>query len=318
MSELEISTSWHSYPKVFALGQSIIAKIFMDPVIVEEKIDGSQFSFGSFNGELKCRSKGAVLNLLAPEKMFQAAVDTAKRLHESGMLKDGYTYRCEYLARPKHNTLAYQRTPINYLIGFDINTGHEHYMPYEDKAAEFARLGLETTPLLFSGVVESHAMFRSFLDKISVLGAQKVEGVVAKNYQRFGPDGKAMIGKFVSEEFKEVHGADWKKRNPDQQDAIVKIVNEYKTPARWRKAVQHAKEAGKLEGSPRDISFLLKEIGSDVEAECAAEIKEKVFAFFWPKIERGLKSGFPEWYKEELLRESFENIEGAHGNERAS
>jgi hypothetical protein len=303
--ELPITTSWHSYPKLFALGQSIIAKIFMDPVTVEEKIDGSQFSWGIFGGELKCRSKGAVLNILAPEKMFMAAVDTAKRLAEAGSLKEGWTYRAEYLAKPKHNTLAYERIPRQHLIGFDINTGHEHYMSHEEKAAEFDRLGLDCVPLLHFGVVESHAMFRSFLDKISILGAQKIEGVVVKNYSRFGPDGKAMMGKFVSEEFKEVHGADWKERNPEQNDIILKIVNEYKTPARWRKAIQHAKEAGKLENSPRDISLLLKEIGIDTHAECAGEIKDKIFSWAWPKIARGISMGFPEWYKEELLKSAF-------------
>ena len=45
-------TSWHSYGKIFNLGHKETEALFDGPVVVEEKIDGSQFSFGSINGEL--------------------------------------------------------------------------------------------------------------------------------------------------------------------------------------------------------------------------------------------------------------------------
>ena len=48
----------NSYPSVMQIGHKMIADIFSGEVIVEEKIDGSQFSFGVINGELTCRSKG--------------------------------------------------------------------------------------------------------------------------------------------------------------------------------------------------------------------------------------------------------------------
>lgn len=68
------SNSWHSYPSSFAIGHRALKELLYDPVIVEEKVDGSQFSFGLFKNEetgaleYKCRSKGAQLNLEAPEK----------------------------------------------------------------------------------------------------------------------------------------------------------------------------------------------------------------------------------------------------------
>lgn len=306
MTNEAITTSWHTYPKLYALGQRIIADIFQDEVIVEEKIDGSQFSFGIFDGEVRCRSKGAILNLLAPEKMFILAVETVKKLAESGLLTDGVTYRAEYLAKPKHNTLAYDRAPANYLIGFDVNYAHEHYLSYQEKVDVFARLGLETVPLLHSGMIDNLQVFRELLSTQSILGGQKVEGVVVKNYSKFGPDGKAMMGKFVSEEFKEVHKGDFKERNPGQNDIITQLINVYKTPARWRKSIQHLKEAGKLEGSPKDIGLLMKEVKIDVAAECKDEIKDKLYQWAWEQIGRGIISGLPEWYKEELLKQSFE------------
>lgn len=282
----------------------MLQKLFCDPVIVEEKVDGSQFSFGVFNGELKCRSKGAVLNITAPEKLFVQAVETAKRL--APLLVDGWTCRGEYLARPKHNTLAYERIPPQHVIGFDINTGHEIYLPYELKQQEFARLGLETVPCLFMGVLEDHATCRELLERTSVLGGQKIEGVVIKNTFQFGPDGKVLMGKFVSEAFKEVHSGEWRDRNPTGKDVIQTLIDEYKTPARWAKSVQRLREAGKLEDSPRDIGMLIKEVADDVEAECAAEIREKLFDWAWGNIRRGISSGLPGWYKEELLKRQFE------------
>src|SRR5690242_11376793 len=107
---MENFDSWHSYPSIFALGHRYVADLLTVPVLVEEKIDGSQFSFGiSTVGELAIRSKGAQMHIDAPEKMFQKAADTVKELKD--VLTPGWTYRAEYLAKPKHNTLAYDRVP---------------------------------------------------------------------------------------------------------------------------------------------------------------------------------------------------------------
>ena len=61
----DFTYSWHTYPKVYAMGHAAIRDLLRDDVVVEEKIDGSQFSFGVFVNpitelrELKVRSKGA-------------------------------------------------------------------------------------------------------------------------------------------------------------------------------------------------------------------------------------------------------------------
>jgi hypothetical protein len=280
-----------------------------EPVIVEEKVDGSQFSFGKFfdNGpfaeKLRCRSKGSEINLVAPPGMFSKAVETIKELEP--LLIEGWTYRGEYLAKPKHNTLAYNRVPKRNIILFDINTGLETYLPYEEKKAEAQRLGLEIVPLVFQGMLEDMRQFRSFLERESVLGGPPIEGVVIKNYRRFGLDKKVLMGKFVSEAFKEVHGGEWKAANPTSGDIIQELVNDYKTPARWQKAVQHLREKNELEQSPKDIGKLILEAKSDIEKECADEIAKRLIAYALPKILRGAVAGLPEWYKEELVKHQF-------------
>lgn len=300
--------SWHSYPSTFALGHRALAELLLDPVLVEEKVDGSQFSFGRFrlpSGEtvLKARSKGAELQMLAPEKMFERAIASVRAIEDR--LIEGWTYRAEYLQKPKHNALAYDRIPRNHLAVFDINTGHEAYLAYDAKAAEAERLGLDVVPRIYEGQVEGLTQFRGWLDRVSVLGGQKIEGVVVKNYRRFGPDKKVLIGKFVSEAFKEVHAAEWKAANPTQGDIVDVLIRQYRTPARWAKAVQHLREAGTLEGSPRDIGLLFREVPADIEKEAAEAIKEALYAWAWPKIRRGVGAGLAEWYKDELLKAQF-------------
>jgi hypothetical protein len=298
--------SWHSYPSIFAIGHRALAELLLNPVIVEEKVDGSQFSFGLFdeNGErvLRCRSKGAQLNVIAPEKMFTNAVDVVQSLD----LRVGWTYRAEYLKKPKHNVLAYDRIPEKHLIVFDINSGHESYLSYEEKSTECARLGLEVVPLVFEGVIENVEHFRSMIDRVSALGGQKVEGVVVKNYRRFGPDKKVLMGKFVSEAFKEVHAAEWKTANPTRTDIVERLIDSLRTPARWQKAVQHLRERGQIDDSPKDIGFLIKETQADIEKECMELIAEKLAEWALPQIRRGVVRGLPEWYKDELMKRQFE------------
>ncbi len=311
--------SWHSYPSIFALGHKAIEDLLNDEVIVEEKVDGSQFSFGVFPCEfnesthvidevphvLKVRSKGAIMNIDAPQSMFKEAVDHVKaRVFD---LAPGFTYRGECLKKPKHNALAYDRTPAQNVIIFDINSGEEEYLSYEQKALEANRLGFEVVPLLFSGKLESVSAVRRFLDTTSVLGGQKIEGVVVKPIKpKYGWDKKLLIGKFVSEAFKEVHSNSWKESNPTSTDILQQLGEQYGTAARWNKAVQHLSEAGKLESSPRDIGLLINEIPNDILSDSEDDIKAKLFTWAWPHIKRMVIKGFPQFYKEKLLASQFE------------
>lgn len=270
----------------------------------------SQFSFGRIGGELRVRSKGKDIIVSAPEKMFLKAVEVAATLP----LADGWIYRAEYLQSPKHNTLAYSRVPTGHVMIFDIQIGPETYLSPEQKAEEAKRIGLECVPVLYRGEVKTFEQFAEFLQRESVLGGCKIEGVVVKNYSVFTPEKKIAVGKYVSEEFKEKHGIEWKKSNPTQSDVVTLLIKEYKTEARWRKAVQHLREAGTLEGSPRDIGALMKEVPDDVLKECGDEIRERLFKHFWPNIRRGITAGIPEFWKAELAKSSF--VENAGPEDR--
>lgn len=296
----------HSYPSVFALGHKAISDIFQGNVLIEEKIDGSQFSFGRIDGELVCRSKNKDIILDAPEKMFGKAIETIKELP----IFEGWIYRGEYLQSPHHNALRYSRVPEKNIIIFDINTGLENYLPYEAKVTEATRIGLECVPIMFQGHVENFDAFQEFLKLTSCLGGDLIEGVVVKNYALFTMEKKVAMGKYVSEKYKETQQGEWKKSNPNTKDIETMLISEYRTPARWAKAIQHLRDRGELLNAPEDIGKLMREVPEDVKKECEEEIKEKLFKYFWPKIARGVSRGLPEMYKEELAKSAFGDQDG--------
>ncbi len=298
----------HSYPSIYNLGHSAIADLLKGPVIVEEKIDGSQISFGlDSEGEVQLRSKGAQINVVAPEGMFKKAVETVQAIKDK--LKPGWTYRGEYLMAAHHNALTYSRHPNGHIILFDVNTGLETYQTPVEKAEVAQVLGLEVVPVLFEGIIEDVNQFRALLDKESILGGQKIEGVVIKpaDYMLFGKDKKVLMGKFVSESFREVNSKAWndEQKTKDPQNIIQILAATYGTTARWNKAVIHLKERGELTGEAKDIGALMKEVPEDINKECEAELKEKLFAWAWPQLRRKVTHGLPEWYKEEMLKNAF-------------
>lgn len=293
-----------SYGKIWNMGHRQLGELFNGPVLVQEKIDGSYFAFGIVDGRLQARSKGSALDFDAPDKMFARGVETVKSLESQ--LTPGYVYCGEYLRQPKHNTLAYDRVPAQNVILFDIETEarSEKWLCAADLAAEACRLGLEVVPV-YPGENWNYVTFDECLQTTSCLGGQKIEGLVVKNYNRYGIDGKMLRGKYVSEAFKEVNSSDWKKRHPAQADIKQSLAAAFRTPARWNKAIIHLREAGQLTDTPKDIGPLLKEINSDVLAECTDEIKERLFKWVWKDLSRELTKGFPEYYKQQLLEKQF-------------
>lgn len=295
----------HAYPSIYNLGHKAVAEILSGNVLVEEKVDGSQFSFAKMNGNLLARSRKRELFIDSPESMFGNAIAAVQAI--ANKLHDGWVYRGEYLDKPKHNTIAYDRIPQRHIVIFDICDGLESYLSYERKVEEAAKIGLEVVPIIYYGKVSTLEHFNEMLQAESFLGGSKVEGVVIKRYDLFTLDKKAMMAKYVSESFKEKHQKEWK--SGAGKDAIQLLVEELTTEARWQKAVQHLAEIGELESSPRDIGKLIKEIQSDVEDEEKEYVSNKLFQHFWPRIRRRLTIGFPEWYKQELVASAFKNEE---------
>ena len=244
------------------------------------------------------------------DKMFAIAIDQICKIRD--LLREGWTYRGEYLQKPKHNTLCYDRVPKGNIIIFDIDQGDNEYLNYNEKMGESERIGLECVPLIFEGTFDLSQDILALLKKPSILGGTTIEGMVFKQYEMLDQQGNVVMAKYVSEAFKEMHVKDWKGQNPGKKDVLEAIIESLRTTARWQKALQHLKECGKLEHEPSDIGKLVAEIQLDTMEEGIDYIKQQLFKWALPHIKRGIVRGVPEWYKGLLAQRIDEDISKAN------
>jgi len=296
-----------SYPKIFAIGTDYIRDLFANSVEITEKLDGSQMAFGKdLEGNFYMRSKGRQLFPELTDKNFLPAVIYAMSIRDR--IPNDMVFYCETLARPKHNALKYNTVPKNhlYLFGASDYTGSKFFNRLLPSWAE--ELDIDCSRLFYEGLIENIDELKELLDSESYLGGTRIEGFVIVNYyQQFllgGQPMPLMAGKWVSEEYKEVHRKDW-----DSHTTVGKwqaFKESYRTEARWEKAIQHLRDNGKLLNAPQDIGPLLKEIHTDITTEEIDTIKN----FLWKEFGREVLSyackGFPEFYKQKLAERSFE------------
>jgi len=172
------------------------------------------------------------------------------------------------------------------------------------------KFGIEAVPIIYKGRIKNSLELLTLLERESILGGTTIEGVVVKNYNKpfllGGQPIPIMAGKFVSEKFKEVNSERWDKEEKTKS-RLDMFMESFRTEARWGKAVQHLKDSDKLSNEPKDIGLLIKEIQVDIETEEADNIKGWLWGEFKGQVMRRAVAGMPEWYKEQLLKGSFEN-----------
>jgi hypothetical protein len=302
--EAALHMSIPSYGKIYHIGHRYLTNLLVGNVVVDEKMDGSQFSAMRIDDQIFLRSHGATIYPETAPKLFKDAVDYIMSIRWE--LNNGWIYRGEVLCKPRHNTLTYDRVPRHNLIIFDIETAKgEHYLDPVAREHEAARLDLETVPVIYTGALTNIQQFMEILEKPSFLGGTKPEGIVIKNYNQYGVDGKVLMGKYVREEFKEIHQGAWKGANPSKKDVIQLMISAYGTPQRYDKSIQHMRDAGKLVDAPQDIGPLIKEFQKDLIEECSAEIKDKLYEFSLPQILRGASGALAMHYKTRLAEKQF-------------
>lgn len=291
-----------AFPKILHIGDKQILDLFEGEVEITEKIDGSQLSFGKIDGEVITRSKGR--EFTEPDKLF---IPVTEYVHSiADRLPEGIWFYGETLATPRHSTLAYDRTPKNHLALFGVYEADKNLFHGYDTIKEWAdKLDVDAVPLLFSGKTSADKILDLVKDSPSYLGGQSIEGVVVKAYKPWLFLGQiplsVMSGKYVTEEFKEVHTKDWSKLNTGKGKFEV-LKENYRSEARWRKAVQHLRERGELTGTPKDIGALIKETRVDIETEEKENIKDVLWAIYKEDILKYSVFGLAQFYKESLVK----------------
>lgn len=293
------------YPKILQLSDPHLSTIFDGNIEITEKIDGSQFGFGKIDGELVCRSKGAQLYMDAPEKMFAPAIEHIKTIQER--IPNNSIFYAEYLQKPKHNVLAYQRIPTNHLVLFATASVNYEFTDVWTVLRDWANeLNIDVVPLIHYGPLQkfNEEIFNAWLDKESYLGGSKIEGIVVKNYREYWIADRlipVMSGKYVSDKFKERHNKTWTAKG----NKLDMFLQSFRTEAIWNKGIQHYREKGLAVHAPKDIGGIIKEIQEDIIEENKEEIQNWLWKYFQPQICRIAVAGFPEYYKRKLMQETY-------------
>lgn len=275
-----------------------------DNVVIEEKIDGSQFRIQiETDGTIGCGSHHQELSMV--DSQFKLATSIAESIFAGHVPKERITIFCEYLKSPSHNTLTYERVPKQNLMLFDVLIG-DKYLNRVQKEAFAAVWNMELTPCLYQGPGKDISIEKvnELIQGISVLGKTKMEGVVIKAYDTFYDinlypylQGHFKMAKIVRPEFKEVNG----ENQSNQNNHLERIKEKYRTTARWDKAIQYCKDQGLVTDSMADMKHVIPRIKDDLTTEEKDNIKEDLWKAFGDEIIRSSVRGVPEWYKEKLM-----------------
>lgn len=295
-----------AYPKILHIGDKQIADLFDGDVEITEKIDGSQFGFGVVDNTLYARSKGKEQDLDDPDKMFIEGVEYVKSIRDK--IPDGFQFWGEYLQKPRHNVLAYDRVPKNNIALFGVSNAGE-MLSYDLIKYWAELLDIEVVPLLFSGKTTPENALK-FVGSTSGLGGAEAEGIVVKKYEPwlyFNVPLPVKAGKYVTEKFKEVHHRDWAKLNTTK-GAFNGLAESVRTEARWNKAIQHLRDDGNFTGTVKDIGNVIKEVQQDLAQEEKENLKDQLWNIYSRDILKSATSGLVEWYKTKIATGEYQDV----------
>lgn len=308
------------YPKVLQLQHLEGKDIKVDGVFyLEEKYDGSQFRFGQDKSGKRWFGSRSVTysDERPPNTMFALAVQQANEaMDRIKTLLDGNTetyFYAEYIAKPKHNTLTYARTPRNNLVLFDVISDGSYQLP--EVVNQYAEL-MQLEPVYVFTSMDKYPQYKSiefYLNSHSSLQGTTVEGVVIKNYHIHIADMngelRPLFSKYVRPSFKEMNNKEWKTK-PGKRPVIDEVMDIFNKDAIFQKAVQHLNESGEAEHHMRDMQKLIPLVYQDLYEEYMPAIQELIVKRYEHDIQRAIISGLPEFYKKYLYSQMESTING--------
>ena len=283
---------------------------------VQEKIDGSQFSFMLEHGILRCKSRkvdivyAIVDGEVVADSSWKGAIQNL--INNIDQIAPNTIYRGEVLRSHRHNKICYNRVPKGNLVLFDVESVDGKLLTNSTSLANIAsQLGVDYAPFIGSVKSLSEYTDEAFMDHLenseSVLGG-RMEGVVLKSFQGYlytTPEGSEVLRfpsiKFVCPEFVERTHKKTKGKS-GLQDYIKDLGDSLRNTNRWDKAIQHLRESGELTDTVKDIGPLIKEIHTDISLEEDADLT-KLLKQVRTHVLRESTKGFAEYYKNMLAGE---------------
>ena len=295
-------------------------------IVIQEKLDGRNFRVmidGDNNvgfGSRKVNDDQKLFDAPSYKKVIDHFNEIPKKIFGEvfQMLSEYYGYHLdkimvfgEYLSKPKEHSIIYDRHPVNYLGVFDIMVMAEDRYSFLHPAnakydAVCESFQIDQVPVLYfgksgCGIQDFIKIAESFFETKSYLGGSKIEGTVAKNYERFiSEDGAHLVEyrddgrlglpmiKFVQEEFKEHKHVDKDKIDINSIQGIASYISERTiTQGRVNKAIFGLEETlGKGNIDRKQTGDIIKATMNDVLAEEDEEIRKLLYNAFKKKLGR--------------------------------
>lgn len=247
-----------------------------DTIVIQEKVDGSNFSIRVEDGEVSTYS---ISERLCPNNTLRGAynwVQSQNLQKIKGILGEDFILYGEWV------TPHAVKYPVNNVAYFyDVwSISRQCYLDWEVSKVLVEKLGFTFVPVFYCGNFQSWEHIYSFIGK-SELGATIGEGIVVKNMShRLDVNGRfPYYVKLVSNEFAEVKktdemdfsGINARVRNQKLVDTII-------TEQRIDKLLRKMVDTGDIsEGySEADKAKALKLIGTAVYRDCTKEEPEIV------------------------------------------
>ena len=133
-----------SYQHIQQRHHKEVQDIWEGEITIEEKIDGSQFRI-EFYPDREMDFGSHHNDGVGVDSMFRVAIESAKKIFQDYKPEVRTTIFCEYLSKPKQNSIPYENVPNNNLILFDVKRDDKYLN--RKKKEEFAKKhGLDIVP----------------------------------------------------------------------------------------------------------------------------------------------------------------------------
>ena len=279
-TEIKERKSFYKYPHIRYLGDAETEGLFLDEVIISEKLDGANSSFHIHNGELVFGSRNVFLGPNPDNDWKKLAEYVKGKIQADGegkavQLNPDFVYYCEYMRK---HTLNYdwERTPV--CVGFDIlDKNTELFVRGDIAQKEFEKIGIEFVPVIFrkKGSDVKVDELKQFVEQNqSKYGEFPGEGIVIKNYFRMNRFERPLFGKIVRDTFKEQNKLAFSGLK-ELRDTERQMVEEFCTPARVRKIVQKLTLEEGHELNMTLMPFLFRVVSEDILTEAILEIEKR-------------------------------------------
>lgn len=285
-----------SYPKVYRYGESRVADILNQDVIIQEKIAGLEISFiKDATTILHVFHKKQKINKGNPPKVFCSLIDSLEKIKWS--ICQGWIYRCMYLPSPNGWGWRYERAPKERLVLFDIQDRTEKFINRTRALQEASRLGVDLVPEFLNGIATWGEVKLHLQTAPSLLGGGRVYGLVIKPTSRYEDNGEQEMAKVQQAPLQR---REISKPTTHCKDIIGQVASTLKHKEIWLSTFLEMKDRGDLELTRQDIQPLSEAVLERIWLTCGKEIKDTLFRWGWARLEDEIVKGLPEWYKGKL------------------